>query len=149
MMVGVVQALSNPLHPAARLISGWNGKTKRDHPSVTVYRPKQVQRRLDPVTIEELVVRYQAGGKILELADEFGINRTTVHGHLDRSGVERRQKRLHPNQVPEAARLYGLGMSLREVGQQFGVDGETVRQTFKKQCVPVRHRGGRTKRPTI
>lgn len=47
------------------------------------------QRRLSPTDLDDLIEAYQAGATISQLADEFGIHRTTVAGHLDRHGVPR------------------------------------------------------------
>ena len=48
---------------------------------------RQVQRRLRPPEIAELVAGYRAGATIYELAGEFRINRNTVSATLEREGI--------------------------------------------------------------
>jgi DNA-binding CsgD family transcriptional regulator len=149
-MVGVVQALSIPIHPAARLINNWDGRPTQNFSLSTEacsgFEVRQVQNRLAPDKVAELVACYQAGAQIDELAVQFGVNRSTVMAHRDRAGVERRSRSLSSEHIRDGAVLYAKGLSLREVGRQFGVDGETVRTAFRKHGVPVRQRGGRIKR---
>ena len=51
---------------------------------------KQVQRRLPPEEIEELVASYLAGATALALAGKHSIHRTTVLALLERHQVSRR-----------------------------------------------------------
>jgi DNA-binding transcriptional ArsR family regulator len=143
-MVEVTQALSNPCHPATSLLREWNdvkGCLGEPFPRVEV-RPIQVQHRLDPSQVAELVAGYQGGATIEDLAERFGVHRTTVMAHLDRSGVKRRRRGIEVASLPEAVRLYEAGWSLARVGERFGVDGETVRTAFRKAGVPIRPRRG-------
>ena len=96
-------------------------------PQVTLRTPKQVQRRLRPAEIEELVASYQAGGKVNDLAAHYQVNRNTVMGHIDRAGVRRHYPALLPEEIKEAAQLYRSGCSLAAVGVRFGVNASTVR----------------------
>jgi predicted ArsR family transcriptional regulator len=52
-----------------------------DHPTI---KPRQVQNRLGPYEIDELVQAREAGATIRELAAQFRIHRTTVMKHLQR-----------------------------------------------------------------
>jgi DNA-binding transcriptional ArsR family regulator len=143
-MVEVTQALSNPCHPAASLLREWNDMKddlREPLPRVDV-RPIQVQHRLDPSRVAELVASYQDGATIDDLAERFGVHRTTVMAHLDRSGVKRRQRGIEAASLPGAIRLYEAGWSLARVGERLGVDGETVRTTLRKAGVPIRARRG-------
>ena len=103
--------------------------------------PRQRQRHLTPDEVFNLLVAYEQGGTINELAATFGIHRTTVLEHIRRQGAPRRTgvvlRRIH-----EAQRLYELGWSLRRVGDHLGVDAETVRQTFKGAGLELRPRNG-------
>lgn len=143
--VEVVRSLSNPLHPAARLIANSRVPSlaepivERPTPE---HRPERVQHWLEPDEVAELVATYQAGATIDELAARFSVHRTTVMAHLDRSGVARRQRGLAPEQVEEAAQLYLGGWSLVRVGDHFQVDAETVRQSLMSVGCPIRPRPG-------
>lgn len=102
------------------------------------------QRRLSRADIDELVVAYQAGATISQLAADFGIHRTTVAAHLDRHGTPRHSEQTAWNidTLKQAARLYSTGLSLVDVADQFGIDPQTVANRFRRAGVPVRPRRG-------
>jgi DNA-directed RNA polymerase specialized sigma24 family protein len=52
-----------------------------------------VQRRLGPDELSKLVAAYREGVPVEELAASFGVNRTTVLGHVRRQGVPKRDRR--------------------------------------------------------
>jgi hypothetical protein len=62
-----------------------------------------IQRRLSPVEVEALIAGYEAGGRVGELANVYGIHRTTVSAHVARAGKTRGQ--LTDVLVDEAVRL--------------------------------------------
>lgn len=143
--VDVVQVLSNPLHPAFRLLADYRGISLVEamvQRPMTEHRPVRVQHWLEPDEIAELVATYQAGATIDELAARFAVHRTTVMGHLGRSGVTRRQRGLAPEQVEEAARFYLGGWSLARVGDHFQVGAETVRRNLMSAGCTIRPRPG-------
>jgi hypothetical protein len=68
----VVQLLSNPSHPAAKLITTWDGRSTKGFASNGGgFQPKQAQHRLRPEAIADLLSQYQAGAHIEELAAKF------------------------------------------------------------------------------
>jgi transposase-like protein len=105
--------------------------------------PKQVQRRLDAEVVDRLVTDYQAGAKVRDLADRYGINRNTVLEHIRRAGVRKHYPALIPEEVDEAARLYRSGKSLVSVSEHFGVNATTVRTALLKAGVKMRDCQGR------
>lgn len=105
-------------------------------------RKKQVQHRLEPEQVDQMLERYHAGTKIKELAAEFQISRTTVMKHVERAGAPRRRN-LVRDHLDEARRLYGEGWSLAKVADHFGVDPGTVGYTFRKAGIPRRDTHGR------
>ena len=106
------------------------------------------QRRLSPTDIDDLIEADQAGATINQLADEFGIHRTPVTGHLDPHGVPRDSEHTacDDRTLKEAAELYAAGRSLAEVGEQFGIDAQTVANRIRRAGVAVRPRRGWTSR---
>ena len=84
--------------------------------------------RMDAFATAELIVAYQEGAKIKDLARRFGVHRTTVTSLLLRHGVEVRHLGLTPDQIRDAALLYRDGWSLARLGEKFGVDDMTVRR---------------------
>jgi transposase len=104
-------------------------------------RWQQRRRRLRPA---ELVAEYTAGSTARELAEQFGILRTTVVAHLERQGVTGPQRRgLQPAEILEAARLYADGWSAAQVSKNFGVSNHTVSAALRKAGVRIRSRAPR------
>jgi DNA-binding CsgD family transcriptional regulator len=105
---------------------------------VNVRTRRQVQHRLRPAEIEELVSSYLAGTKVKDVAVRHGINRSTVIRHINRAGVRRHYPTLSPEEVTEAAQLYRSGKSLLDVGAHFGVHASTVRTYLLKGGLEMR-----------
>ena len=55
-----------------------------EHPEPAPHEPRQLQHRLKPDEIDQLVEARKAGATIKELAAKFEIHRTTVMEHLKR-----------------------------------------------------------------
>jgi hypothetical protein len=138
--VEVMRGLSNHEHPAAGLLS-----RARSMPSETGRRRKrkrrssamQLQRRLVPGEVEDLVRAYGDGETIAAVAIRLQVSRTTVINHLRRAGVETRYKRLEGH-LDEAERLYLAGWSLVRVAAHFEVSARTVLNAFNRAGVAVR-----------
>lgn len=107
-------------------------------------RSRQQQRRLSPIETTELTKLYMAGATAKELAQTFGVHRTTVLAQLERQGISRRRslRRMSDTEVAQAASLYADGNSLKSTAVHFGVDAETLRREFKKAGIHVRPRRG-------
>ena len=103
---------------------------------------RQVQRRLPPETIEELVAGYLAGATALVLAAKHSIHRTTVLALLERHRVSRRGRVLTPDHIERAVTLYVSGLSCASIGGELQVNPETVRQALLKAGVPCAGPGG-------
>ena len=103
-----------------------------------------VQRRLSTTEIDVLIAAYRAGATINELADQYGIHRSTVATMLDRDHVERHHSRTAwtSKTLADAAGLYANGLSLAAVAARYGIDPQTVANRFRRAGIPVRtHRG--------
>jgi DNA-directed RNA polymerase specialized sigma24 family protein len=99
---------------------------------------RQVQRRLTPEQVEQLVLDYQAGNSMQKLARSWHLHRTTVAEHLRRAGVAVRQRGIPIAQLGEAGRLYGEGWSCQRLAERYRCDEETVRQALKQHKVQMR-----------
>jgi transposase len=104
---------------------------------------RRKQRRLPLEQVNELVVGYQAGVSINELARQFEIHRSTVLDHVNRAGTKRRYPALGPPEVTEAAELYRAGQSLRAIGIHFGVHASTVGRYLTQAGIKLRDYQGR------
>jgi lambda repressor-like predicted transcriptional regulator len=100
--------------------------------------PKQGQTRLDPEGVAQLVASYQAGGRVKQLARQFGIHRLTVTSILQREGVTVRRRGIHPDDLPEVTRLYQDGWALAGLAVKFDVSPSTVTNTLRRAGVPTR-----------
>ena len=102
---------------------------------------RQIQRRLPPEEIAELVACYLAGETALALAGKHSIHRTTVLAILERHRVSRRGRVLTPVCIERAVSSYASGLSCASIGREFQVNPETVRQALLKAGVAMRRPG--------
>ena len=103
---------------------------------------RQIQRRLKPDEIDQLLSAYLAGDLVADIAARFGVSRTTVHDHVGHRGLRRRRDGWTDQQLRAASGLYAQGASLVAVGHRFGVDASTVRNRFRRSGIPIRPRRG-------
>jgi lambda repressor-like predicted transcriptional regulator len=108
---------------------------------------RQAQVRLNSVQAKELTAAYRAGMTIKELAQRYGVHRTTVSTMLRRSNVELRQRGLAASEVTEATRLFQRGWSLARLGARYAVDDMTVRRYLLLAGVVMRSPKGRSLDP--
>ncbi len=101
----------------------------------------QVQRRLRPEEIEELIAAYLAGSTALTLAGKYSIHRTTVLALLERHQVSRRGRVLTPDHIERAVSSYASGRSCASIAKELQVNPETVRQALLKTGVVMRRPG--------
>ena len=99
---------------------------------------RQSQHRLDASAVAELIDGYLAGAKIKDLAQRFGVHRTTVTCLLRRHNVQPRPVGLSPGQLNDTTRLYREGWSLAKLGDKFGVDDMTERRYLLLADVAIR-----------
>jgi hypothetical protein len=99
---------------------------------------RQVQHRLPPEKIAQLVADYQAGIGTKELARTYQLSRYTVNQHLQRAGVPFRERGLTVEQMTEAERLYLKGWSLHRLAERYGRHDKTIWRNLKQRGVPMR-----------
>src|SRR5690625_1762688 len=83
---------------------------------------------LDAAQVDELVTMYRDGKTMREVAEHFGVHRTTVAIHLRRRSVPVRRGKLSAAQVAEIGALYDQGFTLAEIGVRFDVGQDTARR---------------------
>jgi DNA invertase Pin-like site-specific DNA recombinase len=111
---------------------------------VREYVPKQSHTRLYPKQINDLVVAYQAGSTIKELAAQFHSHHTTLSNVLKRHGVPGRHRPLTPEQIEHAVEAYLAGSSSKMIGNLLGVDASRIWRTLRREGVNMRDSHGRT-----
>jgi len=112
-------------------------------PRATLQTPRQVQHRLRPREVDELVAGYRAGSSVYELAERHRVDRKTVSIILERRGVPRRYRLIEGEQLAEAIKAYESGDSLATLGAQMGVSPYTIRRALLGAGVTIRPRPGR------
>jgi hypothetical protein len=118
--------------------------TSRPRPRPGPGRPagsKQVQRRLPPEEVEELIASHRAGATALVLAGKHSIHRTTVLALLERHGVSRRGRVATATHLERAAALYASGRSCASIARELQVSPETIRQALLRIGVAMRRPG--------
>jgi IS30 family transposase len=124
------------LSPLRRLVAGLERRTG----SPVRQRLRQHQTWLKQAKVEEIVRLYKAGSSVRALADQFGVRRVTISGHLERHGVPRRvvQAKLSDRDIQRAGTLYREGLSLAAVAKNFDVDPKTVARAFQRTGITTR-----------
>lgn len=81
------------------------------------------------------------GDLIRDIASRHGVHRTTVIGHVTRSGLPRRSRHGWSDQeLQTAADLYATRQSLAAIGEHFGIDPATVAKRLRRAGMPIRER---------
>ena len=128
--MGALEALSNPSTAVQRLLD--LAKTWSDTPNsagpTAPPKPFKILRKLKPYEVDELVEQYRAGSSVYQLADRFGIHRSTVGRLLRSRGIDTTAPALTEDQVRRTVQLYADGWSCKKIAKYFGVGAETVRE---------------------
>jgi hypothetical protein len=105
----------------------------------------KAHRRLSRLQSAELVSRYEAGELVAELAQAFGIHRTTVIACLRRDGVPR-YSGWTENTTAEARAPYESGHTIAEISERMKRSKTTIARHLRSDGVQMRPRGGNTRR---
>jgi hypothetical protein len=84
------------------------------------------------------VTAYKGGATVFELANMFGIHRSTVGRRLQARGVDTRPDVLGSADVRQAAELYRSGWSLMRIAEKYEVAGDTARRRLLEAGVQMR-----------
>jgi hypothetical protein len=103
---------------------------------------RQRQTRLSSEQVDELVVAYERGSTLDQLAAKYVVDAGTAAKHLERRGVSRRGRKLTDQQIADAAELYEAGWSLSQIGERYGVYGQSVGYRLRKAGMQLRPRNG-------
>ena len=106
-------------------------------------RPRIVQRRLTGDEVTALAEAYRAGARVEDLAEQFGIFRSTVYAHLRREQVPLRPPgRLTAAQTTEMITAYKAGATSMELAEYYDVGVDAILRRLRKAGV-ARWRPGR------
>lgn len=95
--------------------------------------------RLTTADQADIAARYSQGALSRQLAESYGVSKTSIVNLLREAGVPVRYQSLDDSQVQEVIQRYAAGASLVAVGKAYGVSAETVRNLFKKHGVTLRN----------
>jgi DNA-binding CsgD family transcriptional regulator len=88
-------------------------------------------RRLSTVQVEQMIQDYGSGvASIYDLADIYGVHRSTVAQHLKASGVRLRGQPLTSSEIDRADELAKQGLSGNAIGRALARDPKTVRSAL-------------------
>lgn len=92
--------------------------------------------KLNTAKSAEILARYKAGDRPVDIARDFGITEWTVQNVRKRAGVPTRPHGMNGVDIDRAADLYASGLSLRKIAIRLGFSAKTI----TKGASPPRHR---------
>lgn len=119
------------------------GTERVDQRGPVVGESRQSQTRLNASNRAALLDSYAAGVPVQELADRFGVHRSTVSELVRRAGVPARSPGLPESIRREAARLYEGGLTLPQVAARLGISNDGTRSGIVSCGGTIRPRGRR------
>ena len=151
-MVVLRRCFSNPRTPRRSLISsvhkasrprgaGRPATQRADARGPVVKKSRQSQTRLNASNRAALLDSYIAEVPVQELADRFGVHRSTVSELARRAGVPARSLGLPESIRREAARLYEEGLTLPQVAARLGISNDGARAGIVACGGMIRPRG--------
>ena len=136
--VGAMQALSRPSRLAHHLLEMATTWPKPTNAVTTTSPGCRTARQLRPSEVDHLIAAYQSGSTVYQLAERFGIHRSTVGRHLRARGVDTTPPGLDANQLARAIALYQSGYPLSNVACKLSVPQSTVREHLLAAGVEMR-----------
>jgi DNA-directed RNA polymerase specialized sigma24 family protein len=136
-IVEVVRLYSNPEARLETLQSSLANAISKLRPGEQP-ATRQTQTRLAPHQVTAMAAAYHDGKTIKELAQQYGVHRTTVSALMRRSDVPQRLRGLAAGDLGTAALLYEQGWSLARLGERFSVDAATVWRALRAAGVVMR-----------
>ena len=91
-----------------------------DHPARTSFS------KLKSKQCDEILRRYQAGDRPVDIARDFGVTEWTIQNVRKRAGVETRPKGMSEQALARAAELFAEGVSFRKIATAVGSNARTV-----------------------
>lgn len=107
-------------------------KTFAARPEPAPVSSRRVHFRLDDQLVAQLLASYQAGSTGRQLAERYGLARSTIIELLRKHSVAVRHPRVTPEQAVEMLRLCQSGMQQVEIAKRFGRDPGTVWHVLKR-----------------
>lgn len=111
-------------------------------PDTAVKTYKQKQKRLSDEEVRQVVERYNAGASTYELADEFGVHRSTISRALKKCGIKVTHKFADRDALAEKIlELYADFMNPEDIGKVVDLHKSTVLKILHENGVRIRSSG--------
>ena len=137
-----LRSLISRVHKASRARGASRPATQRaDARGPVVEKSRQSQTRLNASNRAALLDSYAAEVPVQELADRFGVHRSTVSELVRRADVPARSPGLPERIRREAARLYEDGLTLPQVAARLGISNDGARAGIVACGGTIRPRG--------
>ena len=147
------RSLSNPSAPLRSLIARSQRKThspttrserpsRRDQRGPVATQALKSQTRLSYPQCQKLIDAYVSGMPVKQIAERFGVHRTTITKIVTGAGVKVRSQPLASSTREKARNLYDSGRSLAQVAEQLGVSASAVRSAVLVAGGTLRPAGG-------
>ncbi len=140
--------VSTPRYPSVELVGRYSSQTeqmkrtrrcaalaRRAFPARAEPCPVRIRRlqfRLDEEQVAQLLADYRAGCAGRQLAERYGLARSTLIELLREHDVAVRHPRVTPDQAAEMLRLYQAGMRQVDIAKRFSRDPGTVWHVLKR-----------------
>ena len=149
------RSLSNPSVPLRSLITRSQRKThsptarperptRRDQRGPAATKALKSQTRLSCPQRQKPIDAYVSGMPVRQIAERFGVHRTTITQLATKAGVKMRSQTLSRSARKEACELYDSGRSLAQVAENPGVSPSAVRSAVLSCGGTLRPPGGRS-----
>ena len=98
-------------------------------------QPARTSSKLKPAQCDEILRRYQAGDRPVDIARDFSVTEWTIQNVRKRAGVPTRPKGMNEHVFTRAVELYAEGVSFRKIATAAGYDARTVTAELRARGV--------------
>lgn len=105
--------------------------------SISDQLPRSSFSKLKPAQCDEILRRYQAGDRPVDIARDFGVTEWTIQNVRKRAGVPMRPHGMGEDSIGQATRLKAEGLSIRKIAAEVGYDPKTVAKELRHRGVEI------------
>jgi hypothetical protein len=113
------------------------GSERVERTPVSDQPPRTSFSKLKPAQCDEIIRRYQAGDRPVDIARDFGVTGWTIQNVRKRSGVATRGRSMSQDEIDRAAKLKAAGTSLRKIAVAVGYDARTVTKELRARDISI------------
>lgn len=113
------------------------GSEHVDRTPVDRFTPKFTFSKLTAEQSVEILARYQAGDRPVDIAREFGVTDWTVQNVRKRAGMPTRPHGMNNADIDRAAELKAQGVSIRQISLRLGFDAKTISKYLRLRGITI------------